>query len=779
MSPLSHNTKRAIIAITLLSAFVHLATLFLAQTSLSQITWQHIPSHSAVEIAGAFIAFFVAYMLLVLQSHQRGTSFNYIIASALCCMGIFDAAHALVNPGKVFIWLHSMATFTGGLIFASILLPDTLRNKLQFPFLVWSSVISLIVVMLSLTMPDSIPIMNNENGFTYFATALNMVGGVALLCAAAKLYLEYMAHKNEDDLLFILHCSMFGLAAVMFHQSQLWDVAWWGWHVLRFLAYAVALWFALKNELTANYELRTNEAQLNKKVGTATQKLTDAEQLLAMQQAQQTAVLKCLNDVIVVYDAEGKIQFCSPSTVKMFGYTPEQLAGQPIYILMSTHSMTQTYAPFTQHSKIAGQVIELLAKHKLHNEFPVEVVISEVSHTTPTLFVALIRDISERKNYQYALTQAKEKAEQANKAKSLFLANTSHEIRTPMNGVYGNLQLLSNQPLEKEAKLCVEHALSATQSLMVIVNDILDFSKIEAGKLALDNAPFNINTLIDKVAEHIRVQTRHKPIEVVIHNELKTTDWVGDVTRIGQILLNIASNAAKFTEKGEIILKVSQPDERQLVFCISDTGIGMNRRTQLKLFTRFEQADSSTTKKFGGSGLGMAISLALTKMMKGSLEVKSQEAVGSSFTLSIPKAKPDNAQATKVSTANESNNRLEGMSILLVEDNKMNQLITTKMLEKHGANIAIAENGLEALDAVSDKFQLILMDIQMPKMDGVQACLEIKKQFPDMPILAFTANVMPEDIKRYQNAGFADHISKPVEQDLLLNTIQKHLVVNA
>ncbi|WP_462159998.1 hypothetical protein [Pseudoalteromonas sp. GB56] len=261
MSKVKHHIKpRTIIAIILVSAAVHILSLYLGLNQLSHWRWINVPIHTAVEIAGSFIALFVAYLLLALERKGIGTSFNMPIAGAMVGMGILDGAHALVSPGQLFVWLHSCATFLGGLLFAVVLLPKHQRSAftLRWPTLILG--ITLLFSLGSVLLSDSLPQMSDAHGFTHVAMFLNACGGALLLLSAVKLFWAYKVHNQSDDLLFVLHCSMFGFAAIMFQQSQLWDLPWWGWHVLRFLAYGVALWFALSSDLMA--QLRTEE--LNK-----------------------------------------------------------------------------------------------------------------------------------------------------------------------------------------------------------------------------------------------------------------------------------------------------------------------------------------------------------------------------------------------------------------------------------------------------------------------------------------------------------------------------------
>jgi len=249
--------RRYIIAVIVASAAVHAGSLILNNTLLIDWRFEHLPFHSVLEASGAFIAIFVSYLLLASERRGEGTSFNIPIAGALLGMGILDAFHAAVHPGNLFVWLHSLATFIGGLLFSCILMPQSLFKRLDYRWPIMATISSLTVGTYSIILPESIPLMIVDGSFTSTALILNIIGGALLIICAVKLALQFKLCGTNDDLLFVLHSSMFGFAAIMFQQSSLWDAAWWGWHVLRFIAYGVAFWFALNSELIAQLFLRT------------------------------------------------------------------------------------------------------------------------------------------------------------------------------------------------------------------------------------------------------------------------------------------------------------------------------------------------------------------------------------------------------------------------------------------------------------------------------------------------------------------------------------------
>ena len=377
------------------------------------------------------------------------------------------------------------------------------------------------------------------------------------------------------------------------------------------------------------------------------------------------------------------------------------------------------------------------------------------------------------------LRDAKVLAEQGSKAKSEFLANMSHEIRTPMNGVLGILQLLHREKLNVEHHLLVSKALDSAEFLLTIVNDVLDFSKIEANEMSLEKKPFSMSDLVTSVFDELQQSAKDKNITLSLTiNKQFNEAWLGDTVRVRQITLNIMNNAIKFTSQGyvKINLDTIKINNKPIIsLTVEDTGIGISEEAQKTLFQRFHQADNSTTRKFGGTGLGLAISYRLVSLMNGKIDISSQEGKGTCVNIQLPLTPTNIDQNTQQQNIKKPPN-WHDISILIAEDNPVNQVVIKSMIAKTGATLVLVENGKLAVEsAEAENFDLILMDIQMPVMDGLQAFNAIRQFNNAVPIVALTANTLAADIKKYKNIGFTAHIAKPISIDTLYSELEKLL----
>ncbi|OYU85549.1 MAG: hypothetical protein CFE24_01205 [Flavobacterium sp. BFFFF2] len=388
-------------------------------------------------------------------------------------------------------------------------------------------------------------------------------------------------------------------------------------------------------------------------------------------------------------------------------------------------------------------------------------------------------DITEQKQLEIDLEKEKEKAEQASKSKEAFLANMSHEIRTPLNAIIGFQRELSKQDLTELQKTHVENSTIASKHLLAIINNILDISKIEAGEMSLENEDFILENSIKNVVTVLQPKAEQKGIKIIVNHDKKIAKvQKGDTLRLEQILFNLIGNSIKFTSKGKIEVNCSLISDKKnwqrICVSIIDTGIGMDKDFVNNIFNKFSQEDKAVTRKYGGTGLGMAITKELIQLMQGEIKIESEKGKGTEIHLflNFQKGTLDHIKETDINVAVKN---IDGTNVLLVEDNEMNRMVAQHTLQYFNCKVTEAENGLEAIEILKKQaFDIILMDIQMPEMDGIEASKVIRKELKiNTPIIAFTANAFKTEIKKCKNAGMNDYVTKPFDEAILIETIAR------
>ncbi|WP_207532433.1 histidine kinase N-terminal 7TM domain-containing protein [Desertivirga arenae] len=399
--------------------------------------------------------------------------------------------------------------------------------------------------------------------------------------------------------------------------------------------------------------------------------------------------------------------------------------------------------------------------------------------------ILLFNDVTERKETEIALLKAKEAAEQATVAKDQFLSTMSHEIRTPMNSILGFTHLLlQNNPREDQKEFLGIQRFSA-ENLLVLINDILDFSKIQSGKLQIEETPVDLNNLLQNIYATLKNAATEKGIDLVLTlPEESLPPVLADPVRLSQIFVNLVGNAIKFTEKGrvEIIAEtlIREQDYTKILFQISDTGIGIAPDKIDQIFESFTQASADTTRKFGGSGLGLTITKQLLRLMKSDVSVSSTPGEGSVFSFQLELKNAADQQRQIIITAKPDEKLLAGKNVLIVDDNPMNVLLAKQFLKKWNIRFGVAKNGLEALNEVqATDYDLVLMDLQMPVMDGYTATVEIRRltdvKFRELPIIALSASALAEVQEKVFEAGMTDFLTKPFTPDSLFDKLRVNL----
>ena len=436
--------------------------------------------------------------------------------------------------------------------------------------------------------------------------------------------------------------------------------------------------------------------------------------------------------------------------------------------------------------KAQAEGLPYQAEYRIHRSDGSEIWASSAAelirdgHGRPLRLVGAMQNISGRKQAQFDLQKSTEQAEAANRAKSTFLANMSHEIRTPLNGVIGMAQVMGRDELAPAQRERLNVIRDSGETLLAVLNDILDISKIEAGQCEIDEFEFDLRETIEAACRPFSVLAAQKDLgfKVTVSDTAQGT-WWGDGVRLRQIVGNLISNAVKFTSSGEVSV-IADANAGGLTVEVVDTGIGIARAHLASVFENFAQADGSISRRFGGTGLGLAISRQLAQLMGGSVSVTSEEGVGSRFSVVLPLDR----RSTSIARANvrETENRAlhgEGLvRVLAVEDNVTNQLVIRALLEPLGVDLQIACDGLEAVEAFdAGVFDLILMDVQMPRMNGVEATREIRRRESKSgrrrtPVIALSANVMAHQVSEYLAAGMDGFIAKPIDAARLFEAIE-------
>jgi PAS domain S-box-containing protein len=530
-------------------------------------------------------------------------------------------------------------------------------------------------------------------------------------------------------------------------------------------------------------KLEETNATIEQTVSERTSDLQKRTNELQVACEQKNAIVQTALDAVVGMGADGRINSWNSQAEQIFGYTAGDALGRSMAeTIIPERFRAQHEAGFRRYqetgvSKVLNTRIEIAALRRDGKEFPVELSIAAIREGAEASFCAFVRDITDRRQAAENLRYAKEAAEKANSAKSEFLANMSHEIRTPMNGILGMTELLLDTDLTAEQQESLDLVKSSAESLMRVINDILDYSKIEAGKLDLDPVEFQLRDALEDTLKTLALRAHRKGLELTCEIGADVpTRVIGDPGRLRQIIVNLIGNAIKFTEAGEVVvraqLRSQSADGFQLHFEVADTGIGVPPEKQLLIFDPFSQADGSTTRRFGGTGLGLTISSQLVALMGGQIGVKSQPGCGSTFHFDAHFAR---AKSPISQSASPSPMKLKGLRVLIVDDNATNRRVLTGMLRIWGARPTAVDGGQAAIQelhraaSAAEPYPLMLTDAMMPEMDGFMLVEELRKQPGAAPrtIMMLTSADRQTDAARCRRLGMAAYLIKPVKADEL------------
>lgn len=508
------------------------------------------------------------------------------------------------------------------------------------------------------------------------------------------------------------------------------------------------------------------------------------EEALKESELRFRTIVEMAPDAIFIADQTGCFIEVNEAACKQLKYTREQLLTRRVFDIIPA-SIASKASWRLKTLEDAENFYESCHVRSDGTQLPVELNTRKITLNGNPAMLGFARDITERKLAEMALQEAKEEAEAATEAKSEFLANMSHEIRTPMNAVIGLTGLLQRTNLSEEQRDYVNTIRISGEALLSVINNILDFSKIDSGKIELETQPFNLEDCVDDSLDLLAIEASKKGLNLdyAIDSSAPRT-IMGDHARLRQILINLLSNAVKFTNKGEVSVAVSsrkfKGNNHEIHFTIKDTGIGIPEDKISRLFQPFSQVDASTTRMYGGTGLGLAISKRLVEMMGGMIWAESETGKGSTFhftihataTAIVPVSSKKIIQQPEIDLKSSQPYPLH---ILLAEDNPVNQKVGLQMLHKIGYDADVAANGFEVLQALErHAYDVILMDIQMPEMDGIEATKRIRERWHDGPkIIAVTAFALEGDSDRCLKEGMDDYISKPIQIDELQSKLMK------
>ncbi|MBD3290179.1 response regulator [candidate division KSB1 bacterium] len=542
----------------------------------------------------------------------------------------------------------------------------------------------------------------------------------------------------------------------------------------------------LANALTEKWMLTKVAAskaqQLERMVGKRTSEIQEKSKKLERSETQFRTLIETAPIGILIADQDGKIALINRMIEKQFCYRENEILGKEVEILIperlrNKHAFNRKAYFKCPYNRTLDQNQKLYGRKKGNSEFPIEIGLSFIEFEQEPLAIAFINDITERKKAEIELQRAKNTAESASRAKSEFLANMSHEIRTPMNGIIGLTDLLLHSRLSGEQTQYLQMVKGSASQLLSILNDILDFSKIEAGQLQIEKVEFNLRTVIESISDVVihRVEKKGLELNLFIQNDVPVY-LIGDPARLRQVLVNLVGNAIKFTERGEVTIAVepckdSDNKQVELHFKVADTGIGIPKNRQEDIFKSFTQADSTTTRQYGGTGLGLTISRQLVNMMDGDIWVESEVHKGSTFHFIIRFEVQKDQMQTEMSLPVN----IQGIKVLAVDDHSTNRLILSEMLKSLKVIPILASSGKVALELLNKNkdIDLIITDYQMPEMSGIQLIEKIREiaNFKYKPVIILTSVGKSKKVKNLHEKDLVWTLTKPIKQSYLFDSI--------
>jgi PAS domain S-box-containing protein len=604
------------LGLPLLSWLIHQVTL--------GVNFSHVPLHALLETLGLFAGLLLAGLLLLRRHYSAETGDHLWVAYGLLAMGIFDGWHAASMPGQAFVWLHSVAVFTGGGLFALVWLPRGRKRWInQLPLAAWVAACSVVVGAVAYLWPASLPEMVVAGVFTRTAVLLNVLGGLGFLAAAGWFVRRLARNGSAEDYAFLSLALLFGMAALLFVTSKLWDVNWWLWHGLRLVGYLIALGVVCWTYQQDQVQLQQLNEHLEESVSQRVAALQDSEQYLR-------TILSTMLDGVLTIDAAGVIQSLNPATEQIFGYSSNELLGHNIAVLMAEPDAQQRDEYLHRYQRtgmanVIGVGREVQGLRKDGSLFAMELTVCELHHQGRTLFLGMVRDITERRRIEMM--------------KNEFVSTVSHELRTPLTSIAGSLGMITGGvfgPLPAPLQQMIDIAHENSQRLIFMINDLLDMDKLLAGNIQLELQEQPLQPLLQQACAANQGYGVERRVAVRLVAAAPAGLVRVDGPRVLQVLANLISNAIKFSPSDDCVQIEASTQGDWLRVTVTDHGPGIPAAFRARIFTKFAQADSSDTRQRGGTGLGLAISRELIERMGGRIGFDSEEGAGACFYFELP-----------------------------------------------------------------------------------------------------------------------------------------------
>lgn len=765
-------TKNIIYSLILLSTLIHISILYLNKYHYSQFIWENVSFHSAIEIAGSFISFFVAYLLIALERKEQGTSFNIFIASALVGMGVLDGMHALIQPGQLFVWLHSTATFWGGCLFSLIFLPIKLQKRISTNFPPKVFWFSLCFCILSIYYDEFIPTMVNQEGFTILAELLNICGGILLLFVAVKLYMTFRSFGKNDDLLFILHCTMFGLAAIMFEQSNLWDITWWGWHILRFIAYGVALWFALSSDLIVQLLTEEKKDELYTQVRSKESELKTVNKQVDL----LSHVANISNAGVVICDNKREVVWVNRTFTSLTGYGFDEVKGRNIgHLLQGSDTDKKTVQQIRNNFKNDNSTdVEMINYHKNGDTYWVNLLISSVkdSEGNITHFVGIQNDISERKQQEELIIR-----HQRVDAIGQLAAGICHDFNNILGILTGNMELLSIKNDDANLNKYLGNMNTAILRATTITTRILKSTEKQSDYSELVDIDKELSSTVEmlrvSITKNINIISSFNSGKTVFLNKDELIDSVINIIinakhaieHHGKIEI-LTHNFKTFIQGDNVLISKPKEASQYIVISVRDTGKGISPENISKIFDPF----FSTRSNESGTGLGLSMLAEFLNNEGVGLTIQSHVGIGTTMNLWLPEVAVDAPLQQELTLDSGS---ISGLQIVYIDDEASLLELVSDYFQSEGANITCfsePQKALSYIDINQTSIDLVITDNCMPgDIQGVDVYKHITENINGIPCLIMTG--FSSDVSKYVKEE--EILQKPIRLTHLKKTVSK------